>query len=130
MLNIEKNEDKLISPNNTSKISQNEEELEGTEKEESKNFSFNKDSYFKLCKLSGDNLYFSEDNLDKIVFYEQSCFNAIEIEGDGNCLYRAVSFHYSGHENNYNNIRILTYNYVKQNHTFVYEYCYEEKRNY
>ena len=38
----------------------------------------------------------------------------------------AVSFHYLGHENNYNNIRILTYNYVKQNPTFVYEYCVEE----
>ena len=34
--------------------------------------------------------------------------------------------YYLGHENNYNNIRILTYNYVKQNPTFVYEYCYEE----
>ena len=59
MLNIEKKEDKLISPNNTSKISQNEEELEGTRNEESKNFSFNKDSYFKLCKLSGDKIYFN-----------------------------------------------------------------------
>ena len=70
MLNIEKNENKLISPNNTSKISQNEEELEGSGNEKSKNFSFNKDSYFKLCKLSWGKIYFNEDNLDKIIFYE------------------------------------------------------------
>ena len=41
-------------------------------------------------------------------------------------MYRSVSFHDEGHENNYNEIRLSTYNFVKNNPTFIYEYCYEE----
>ena len=56
--------------------------------------------------------------------------NEIEMGGDGNCLYRCISYHFYGIESFHNKIRLETYNYLKNNTTFVYEYCYLEENKY
>jgi len=50
--------------------------------------------------------------------------------GDGNCLYRCISYHFYGIESFHNKIRLETYNYLKNNTTFVYEYCYLKENKY
>ena len=62
--------------------------------------------------------------------FEYNLFNQINIEADGNCLYRCVSYHLFGTQSFHNKIRNETYEYLKKNKTFVYEYCYLENNKF
>ena len=73
-------------------------------------------------------------NTSKTLFnnqiYENEFFDIIPIIGDGNCFYRAISYYFNKDENQYPNLRNTTYNYVKNNLTQFYEYCYVENNTY
>ena len=44
--------------------------------------------------------------------------------GDGNCLFRTLSFYLHNNENAHKNLRESAYQYVTNNITNFYEYCY------
>lgn len=69
-------------------------------------------------------------NLIKNQIYEVDFFNIIDITGDGNCLFRSISFYIYGSEYFYSDIRELTFKYIKNNITKFYEYCYIENGTY
>ena len=58
--------------------------------------------------------------------YEKEFFDIIPMIGDGNCFYRAISYYFNKDEKQYPDLRQTTYNYVKNNITRFYEYCYVE----
>lgn len=74
---------------------------------------------------NNDNIIFKEENLN-FELYENNFFDIIQIIGDGNCFFRTVSKYIYGNENNYSILRKATYNYVKDNLTEFYEFCYVE----
>ena len=85
--------------------------------------------YQKFTKKNNE-LYLDRDIINSTQNYEDNIFNKIEIEGDGNCLYHCVSYHLFGTQIFDENIRLETYNYIKQNKTFIYEYCYVENNTF
>ena len=87
---------------------------------------FNKANINSFCTIYNEEFYINKENLNKVIYYEQILFNEINVIGDGNCLFRCISYHLFGTQNNYEEIRLSVYNYIKNNPTFVYEYCYEE----
>ena len=74
---------------------------------------------------NNDNIIFKEENLN-FELYENNFFDIIQIIGDGNCFFRTVSKYIYGNENNYSILRKATYDYVKDNLTEFYEFCYVE----
>ena len=44
-------------------------------------------------------------------------FDTIKLIGNGNCLFRTVSYYLNKTENNYSALRTTVYNYVKNNIT-------------
>ena len=87
---------------------------------------FNKENINSLCTFYNEEFYINKENLNKVIYYEQILFNEINVIGDGNCLFRCISYNLFGTQNNYEEIRLSVYNYIKNNPIFVYEYCYEE----
>ena len=54
----------------------------------------------------------------------------IPIFGNGNFFYWTISFYFNKDENQYPNLRYTIYNYVKNNITQFYEYCYIENNTF
>ena len=77
------------------------------------------DNTFELKKIDLDN-----------IIYEKEFFNIIPITPDGNCFFRTISYYLTGNENLHKNLRESVYNYVSQNITKFYEYCYVENNIY
>ena len=74
---------------------------------------------------NNENIIFKEENLN-FEIYENNFFDIIQIRGDSNCFFRTVSKYIYGSENNYAILREAAYNYVKDNLTEFYEFCYVE----
>ena len=73
-----------------------------------------------------DQIYLKKLYLDNITIYEKIYFNLVQIIPDGNCLYHCISYHIYGTQEYDREIRLKTYNFIKKNPTFIYEYCYVE----
>ena len=67
------------------------------------------------------NLKFKQNNK-----FDINLFNKIIIGGDGNCLYRSISYYLSNKENINDTIRSLVYNYIKNNRDNCLQFCYNE----
>ena len=63
-------------------------------------------------------------------YYDIDFFDIIPILGDGNCFFRCISYFFYGHEYMYNSIRAQAYNYIKNNMTKFYDFCYIENNTY
>ena len=74
---------------------------------------------------NNQNILFKVQNIN-IELYEGNFFNIIKIGGDGNCFFRTISKYIYGTENNYAILREAAYNYIVENLTKFYEYCYIE----
>lgn len=85
--------------------------------------------YETLIFINDNTFEIKKTDLDNII-YEYEFFNLIPITPDGNCFYRAISYYLTGNENLYKNLRESVYNYVSQNITKFYEYCYVENNIY
>ena len=90
------------------------------------------DLNYIYTKINNNNNLITQDmpNLIKNQIYEVDFFNIIDITGDGNCLFRSISFYIYGSEYFYSDIRELTFKYIKNNITKFYEYCYIENGTY
>ena len=82
--------------------------------------------YNVLYKNSNNNkIQINKEDLQNQL-YENNFFDIIDITGDGNCFFRCISYFLYNTENQHYNIRLATYNYIKNNLTKFYEYCYVE----
>ena len=88
------------------------------------------DEIYSYLKIRDESIYTEKKNLNLFHNFEYDAFNQINVIGDGNCLYRCISYHLYGTQNYHNKIRSETYQYIKNNTTFVYEYCYLENNKY
>ena len=59
-------------------------------------------------------------NLDTKI-YEFPFFNAVDIEGDGNCFYICISYHLFGDQEVHKTVRETVYQYIKNNTVFAYD---------
>lgn len=84
----------------------------------------NIDKIYKDISLEINNILSINGKILKFPKYEKLFFNIIEINPDGNCLYNLVSYYLYGTEEKNTEIRKNTYEYIKSNITFIYEYCY------
>ena len=64
---------------------------------------------YKEMVINNDNIYFKENVLQNQI-YEKEYFDTIKITGDGNCLFRTVSYYLNKTENNYSKLRTMVYN--------------------
>ena len=126
LLELGKDKSNLKKDNNNKKEDINQIENNNETKDSHAPTIFSEANINSFCSISNGEFYINTDNLKKVIYYEQIFFNEIEIIGDGNCLFRSISYHLFGTQNNYEEIRLSVYNYIKNNPTFVYEYCYEE----
>ena len=75
--------------------------------------------------MSNNNILLKLNNIKNKIF-RKNIFTKIKITGDGNCLFRAISYYKFGNENHHLSIRNLVYNYINENKESFYEFCYEE----
>ena len=80
--------------------------------------------------IKNEEVYLSKENLKDIQMYDSNIFNKIYINSDGNCFYHSISYQLYGIQDYDENIRLETYNYLINNKTFIYEYCYLENNRY
>ena len=73
--------------------------------------------------LNNNIINIKKSDLDTKI-YEHPFFNEVDIDGDGNCFYRCISYHLFGIQEFYNTVRQTVYQYIKNNTGFAYEYCY------
>ena len=131
-------EDQKIDSNNEKKVNDNinknleilPEKKELIKKEINSNNNDNKNSIYEKFLFKNEDLYLSKENLQEIKIYDINVFNKIYISPDGNCLYHSISYHLFGTQDNDEKIRSETYNYLINNKTFIYEYCYVENNRY
>ena len=90
----------------------------------------NINNIYEKCLIKNEEIYLSEENLKDIQIYDSDIFNKIYIIPDGNFLYHSISYHLFGTQDFDENIRLETYNYLINNKTFIYEYCYLENNRY
>ena len=79
--------------------------------------------YDNLFINNNDLIEYKIDNLQNII-YEEEYFDLIPITGDGNCFFRTLSYYLNGDENSHKNLRDSAYQYVSNNITRLYEFCY------
>ena len=71
--------------------------------------------YNVLYKNSNNNkIQINKEDLQNQL-YENNFFDIIDITGDGNCFFRSISYFLYNTENQHYNIRLATYNYIKNN---------------
>ena len=80
--------------------------------------------------IKNKDLFQIKNEIFEYQFYEKEFFENIPIIGDGNCLYRTISYYFNNNQYQYSQLRQTTYNYVKSNITKFYEYCYVENNIY
>ena len=81
--------------------------------------------YDNLVINNSEKIEVTIDNLKNDI-YEEEFFNLNEITGDGNCFFRTLSYYLYNNENSHKNLRDSAYQYVSNNITKFYEYCYVE----
>ena len=88
------------------------------------------EAIYQLINLKEkDNLELEIGVMDNQI-YEEQFFDFIDNAGDGNCFFRTISQFINGNENLHKNLRDQVYNYVSNNITNFYEYCYVENNTY
>ena len=87
-------------------------------------------NFYKKFLIKNKEVYLSKENLKDISIYDCNIFNNIYINPDGNGLYHSKSYHLFGKQDCDENIGLKTYNYLINNKTFIYVYCYLENNSY
>ena len=57
-------------------------------------------------------------------------FNFVPIKGDGNCLFRAISYLKDGTQNNHMHYRNKAVSYMKNNQNMIENFLESDKENY
>jgi len=119
-------EDDLIKKKNTKGTKENEKIKNRPKYAQDNIITYDLENMYKDIIIdNNENIIFKEENLN-FEIYENNFFDVIEILGDGNCFFRTISKYIYGSENNYAILREAAYNYVKENLTEFYEFCYVE----
>ena len=92
--------------------------------------NYNIINFYKKFLIKNKEVYQSKENLKDIQMYDSNIFNNIYINPDGNCFYHSIPYHLFGTQDCDDNIRLETFNYLINNKTFIYEYCYLENNSY
>lgn len=90
----------------------------------------NKNNIYEKFLFKNEDIYLSKEILKDIQIYDINIYNKIYINPDGNCLYHSTSYHLFVMQDYDENIRLETYDYLINNKTFIYEYCYVENNRY